>query len=184
MPSWGLVTLLVLKTSVCALLIKGEHFLQHSVAQPVLLRHADAIEDPQYQHCQNITNTYKYRLYRLPEHQSSLLWKRNDDCLKNKSRQYVLEVGPAGSHRAAVMKVELLCNNLWIQYVELTIGPELGEFNKFTLGEKMFDRGVSLRSKWVVWNVNVHLGGLGESADAVASLKNASHLKWRNPKQA
>lgn len=111
-PSQGLVTLLVLKTSVCALLIKGEHFLQHSVAQPVLLRHADAIEDPQYHHCQNITNTYKYRLYRLPEHQSSLLWKRNDGCLKNKSRRYVLKDGPAGSHRAAVMKVELLCNNL------------------------------------------------------------------------
>lgn len=32
----------------------------------------------------------------------------------------------------------------------LTVGPELGEFNKSTLGEnrqKMFDRGVSLRSK-------------------------------------
>lgn len=117
------------------------------------LSQVDAIEDPQYQHCQNITNTYKYSLNRWPEHQSSLLWKRNDDCLKNKSRQCVLEVGSAGRHIAAVMKVELLCNNLWIQYVELTIGPELDEFKKSTLGknrQKMFDRGVSLRSKWVV----------------------------------
>lgn len=86
--------------------------LQHSVAKPLVLSHVNAIEDPQHQNCQNITNTYKYRLYKLPEHQSSLLWKRNYDSLKNKSRQCVHEVGCAGSHRAAVMKVELLCNNL------------------------------------------------------------------------
>lgn len=48
----------------------------------------------------------------------------------------------------------------------------------------MFDKGVPLRRKWDLQNVNVHTGGPGDSTDATNSLKNASHLKWWKPKQA
>lgn len=112
-PSRGLFTLLIPRTSVGALLIQGRAF--HTVvciAKPVLVNHVSAIEEPQYQHYQNITNRYKYRLYRLSEYQSTLWWERRNDSLIHNSIQCALKVGSAGSHIAAVMKVELLCNNL------------------------------------------------------------------------
>lgn len=105
------------------------------------------------------------------------------------SRQSALEVGAAGSHVADAMKVELLYNTLWIQYVALAIGFKLSEFNKEALGrkpirQKMFDKGVPLRRKRDLQNVNVHPGDLGDSTNATAGLENVSHVIWWTHEQA
>lgn len=71
-PSWGRLTLMIVATSFGALLIQESISLMLCRAKLLLVTHVRTVDDPQYQHWQNATNEYKYRLNRLSEPQSTI----------------------------------------------------------------------------------------------------------------